>query len=182
MLLTVPSRRYSQQVSDARARILDAFAELVASGDAPSLEKVAAVAGVSKGGLLYHFASTTTLRDGVIARALDDTDAALQAAAEAGQAGRAWLRLSVPDEEQRRLWAGLLATLRLVGADAGPPPELVERGERWQQLLVDELGDAAHAQVVRLVGDGLLLQSLTGTPPAPAAVEALADHLLGEPS
>ena len=34
-------------------------------------------------------------------------------------------------------------------------------------------------EVVRLVGDGLLLQSLSGTPPEPSAVEALADHLLG---
>lgn len=169
-------------MTQARERVLDAFADLVASGDAPSLEKVAAAAGVSKGGLLYHFASTTALRDGLIARALSDTDAALREAAAAGQAGRAWLRLSVPDEDQRRLWAGLLATFRLVGADAALPPQLAEHAEQWQELLVDELGDALHAEVVRLVGDGLLLQSLTGTPPAPASVEALADHLLGGPS
>lgn len=169
-------------MSQARERILDAFADLVASGDAPSLEKVAAAAGVSKGGLLYHFASTTALRDGLIARALSDTDAALREAAAGGQAGRAWLRLSVPDEDQRRLWAGLLATFRLVRADAALPPQLAEHAEQWQQLLVEELGDALHAEVVRLVGDGLLLQSLTGTPPAAASVEALADHLLGGPS
>ena len=166
-------------MSTAGARVLDAYADLVASGDAPSLEKVAAAAGVSKGGLLYHFPSTTALRDGLIARALSDTDDALREAAAAGQAGRAWLRLSVPDDDQRRLWAGLLATFRLVGADAALPPQLVEHAERWQQLLTDELGDAMRAQVLRLVGDGLLLQSLTGTPPEAASVEALADHLLG---
>lgn len=163
----------------ARERVLDAYADLVAGGDTPSLEKVAAAAGVSKGGLLYHFAGTTALRDGLIARALRDTDDALQAAAAAGRAARAWLRLSVPDEDQRRLWAGLLATVRLVGADAALPPQLAEHAVRWEQLLADELGDPVRAQVVRLVGDGLLLQSLTGTPPAPATVEALADHLLG---
>lgn len=166
-------------MSRARERVLDAYADLVASGDAPSLEKVAAAAGVSKGGLLYHFPSTTALRDGVIARALDDTDAALREAAAEGQAGRAWLRLSVPDEDQRRLWAGLLATFRLVGADAALPPQLVEHEQRWQQLLTEEVGDAVRAQVLRLVGDGLLLQSLTGTPPTAASVEVLADHLLG---
>ena len=166
-------------MSRARARILDAFADLVASGDAPSLEKVAAAAGVSKGGLLYHFASTTALRDGLIARALSDTDTALREAAAAGRAAREWLRLSVPDEDQRQVWAGLLATFRLVGADAALPPQLAEHEERWQQLLLDELGDPLHAEVVRLVGDGLLLQSLTGTPPSAASVEALADHLLG---
>lgn len=166
-------------MTDARSRILAAYADLVAGGDSPSLEKVAAAAGVSKGGLLYHFGSTTALRDGLIARALADTDAALVQAAEHGGAARAWLRLSVPDEDQRRVWAGLLATVRLVGSDAALPPQLDEHAQRWQRLLSDELGDATRAEVVRLVGDGLLLQSLSGTPAAPAAVEALADHLLG---
>lgn len=166
-------------MSGARERVLDAYGELVASGETPSLEKVAAAAGVSKGGLLYHFASTTALRDGLITRALTDTDEALLQAAAAGHAARTWLRLSVPDEDQRRLWAGLLATVRLVGSDGALPPLLLEHGERWQQLLTDELDDALRAHVVRLVGDGLLLQSLSGTPPEPASVEALADHLLG---
>jgi AcrR family transcriptional regulator len=166
-------------MSGARERVLDAYAELVAGGDAPSLEKVAAAAGVSKGGLLYHFASTTALRDGLIDRALVDTGAALEQAAAKGSAARAWLRLSVPDEDQRRLWAGLLATVRLVGTDAALPPQLAEHAGRWQRLLADELGDPTRAEVVRLVGDGLLLQSLSGTPPEPAAVEAIADHLLG---
>jgi AcrR family transcriptional regulator len=162
----------------ARERVLDAYADLVAGGDSPSLEKVAAAAGVSTGGLLYHFASTTALRDGLVARALADTDSALERAAASGLAARAWLRLSVPDEAQRRLWAGLLATVRLVGSDAGLPPQLAEHVERWQRL-IDELGDPVRAEVVRLVGDGLLLQSLSGTSPDAAAVEALADHLLG---
>ena len=166
-------------MTSARERVLDAYADLVASGDSPSLEKVAAAAGVSKGGLLYHFAGTTALRDGLITRALRDTDEALLRAAAERQAARAWLRLSVPDEAQRRVWAGLLATVRLVGSDVTLPPQLVEHEQRWQQLLTDELGDAMRAQVVRLVGDGLLLQSLSGTPPDAASVEALADHLLG---
>lgn len=163
----------------AMERVLDAYADLVAGGDSPSLEKVAAAAGVSKGGLLYHFASAAALRDGLVARALADTDAALQRAAAEGSAARTWLRLSVPDEDQRRLWAGLLATVRLVGSDAGLPPQLTEHVERWQRLLTDELGDPTRAEVVRLVGDGLLLQSLSGTAPDPTDVEALADHLLG---
>ncbi len=167
------------RMTSTRERVLDAYAELVAGGDTPSLEKVAAAAAVSKGGLLYHFASSTALRDGLITRALEDTDVALRQAAAQGDAARAWLRMSVPDEDQRRLWAGLLATVRLVGSDATLPPQLVEHTERWQQLLFDELGDPVQAQVVRLVGDGLLLQSLAGTPPDSASVEALADHLLG---
>jgi AcrR family transcriptional regulator len=166
-------------MSGAHDRVLDAYAHLVAGGDTPSLEKVAAAAGVSKGGLLYHFASTTALRDGLVERALADTDTALARAAADGCAARTWLRLSVPGEDQRRLWAGLLATIRLVGSDAALPPQFFEHTQRWRTLLTDELGDATRAEVVRLVGEGLLLQSLSGTPPEPAAVEALAEHLLG---
>lgn len=84
--------------------------------------------------------------------------------------------LSVPDPDQRRLWAGLLATVRLVGSDAGLPPQLAEHVKRWRRLLADELGDPVRAEVVRLVGDGLLLQSLSGTTPDPASVEALENH------
>ncbi|MGN6428010.1 MAG: TetR/AcrR family transcriptional regulator, partial [Leifsonia sp.] len=49
----------------ARDRILDAFEELLAehSERAATLDAVAAKAGVSKGGLLYHFASKDALVD-----------------------------------------------------------------------------------------------------------------------
>ena len=164
----------------ARDRVLDAYADLLADGpEAPSLERVAAAAGVSKGGLLYHFPSVVALRDGLVERAVEDTDRALQQAAARGAAARAWLHLSVPDEAQRRVWTGLLAMLRLAGDGLALPPALAERTAAWQRLLADELGDAGRAEVVRLVGDGLLLQSLTGTPPDRARVEALADRLLG---
>ena len=40
----------------ARERILDAAEELIVAGHVPpALDMVAAAAGVSKGGLLYHF-------------------------------------------------------------------------------------------------------------------------------
>src|SRR5690606_1251603 len=52
----------------ARERVLDAYETiLLTEGErAATLEGVAAAAGVSKGGLLYHFASKDQLADGLL--------------------------------------------------------------------------------------------------------------------
>ena len=51
----------------------------------------------------------------------------------------------------------------------------------WDELLAGELGDADRALVVRLVGDGLLLNAISGTPLAQERVAALVDHLVSRP-
>lgn len=49
---------------------------------------------------------------------------------------------------------------------------------RWEAMIADEVGDPVRAEVVRLVGDGLLAEALlTGTPPAADRVERLIVHL-----
>ncbi|MES2867584.1 MAG: TetR family transcriptional regulator, partial [Actinomycetota bacterium] len=54
----------------ARERVLDAFEEiLISSGErTATLDATAKAAAVSKGGLLYHFASKDDLADGMIER------------------------------------------------------------------------------------------------------------------
>ena len=54
----------------ARERVLDAYEELLSrEGERyATLDAVAAKAGVSKGGLLYHFASKQALEEGLLAR------------------------------------------------------------------------------------------------------------------
>lgn len=163
---------------DARDQILDAAERLLIAGRVPPpLQAVANEAGVSKGGVLYHF-TTRTLLHGVVRRAVRLADERLTAAAEAGAMAPTWLRLSVPDEDERRLFRAMLSMLRITSSgDLDLPPEVDEAVHRWDGLLERELGDPGRARVVRLVGDGLFLNALTGQPPVTADVEELILHL-----
>jgi AcrR family transcriptional regulator len=66
----------STPVPAARDRILDAAEQLVADAGASNLtlDAVAAAAGVSKGGLLYHYPSKDALLTAMIERHCDDID------------------------------------------------------------------------------------------------------------
>src|SRR5690348_11094601 len=61
----------------ARERLLDAAERVVAESGAThlTLDAVAKSAGVSKGGLLYHFPSKEALLEGMLARHFEDVDA-----------------------------------------------------------------------------------------------------------
>ena len=74
-------------MASARDRVLDAYETLLieTGPGAATLDAVAAAANVSKGGLLYHFASKDALAAGLLARlrerSASDADA-IRAAAE----------------------------------------------------------------------------------------------------
>jgi AcrR family transcriptional regulator len=161
-------------MSTARERILDAAEDLIAAGHVPpSLDAVAAAAGVSKGGLLYHFDKQSLLQ-ALIVRAVQQADARLTEAAGTDGVAGAWLRLSVPDDTQRRVYRAMLSMLRLTSrGELDLPAELAEADRRWHGLLTAELGDPVRARLVRVVGDGLLLAALTGPAPTAAEVEEL---------
>jgi AcrR family transcriptional regulator len=66
----------------ARQKIFEAAEQVVRTDGAANLtlEAVAAAAGVSKGGLLYHFASKEALLKGMVDRHMDEHDSLLVAA------------------------------------------------------------------------------------------------------
>ena len=164
-------------MTTARARILDAAEELVTAGQAPTLDAVAAAAGVSKGGLLYHFGKQSLLQ-ALVVRAVEPAAARLADAAAAGHLAAAWLRLSVPDHAHRLLYRGILSMLRLTTTGGIELPEEVTQAEaRWDRMLADEVGDPVRARLVRRLGDGLFLAALTGQPPTADEVDALIAHL-----
>lgn len=170
-------------MTDTRDQILDAAERLLIAGKMPPpLHAVAEEAGVSKGGVLYHF-TTATLLHGIVQRAVRLADERLTAAAAQGAMAVAWLRLSVPDDQERRLFQAMLSMVKVTAVgDLDLPAEVGEAVERWDRMLEAELGDPVRARVVRLVGDGLLFTALTTQPPEAADVEALVAHLGLSPS
>lgn len=162
-------------VIGTRQRILEALkAVLVERGaTGATLEAVAAEAGVSKGGLLYHFPSKEALFSGLIASLAEDCAAALAAAGDDGAAvARVYIEASSPQApEERALHWSILAALRA----SDPSDEAASAGLRtmfdgWAAPLRATIGDPVLAETIRLVGDGIFLNALLGIPPAPPEV------------
>jgi AcrR family transcriptional regulator len=144
---------------DTRAKLLDA-ASTVIRRDGPqalTLDAVAAEAGVSKGGLLYHFKSKRELLDALVARWMDDFQRDIDAAP--GSFPERYVRASDGAKAEE---AGLLAALV---ADPGVLTAVRERHAAWQDRIATEGGDPVDATVARLAADGLWLADLLGIAP-----------------
>lgn len=158
----------------ARDRILDAFEDLLAeqSERAATLEAVAARAGVSKGGLLYHFASKDALVDGVLERFAADLaeDIEHMRAAPDGPVSY-FLRTSIPSDN--RLERVIVAIARLAQAsDARASDALADAQRLWLSELEAVVGDRMVARTIMLIGDGMYYNSAL----LPAANAVLRDE------
>lgn len=146
-----------------RDRILVTARRLaIDSGSVPSMDVIASAAGVSKGGFTHHFRTRSALLAGLAGQAIASMDEALTAAVATGDVVRTWLRISMSREEAN-LYRALLMSFTEGGADTA---ELVRQSAgasaRWERLLTEELGDPVAGSVVRLLGDGLVMNALTG--------------------
>jgi AcrR family transcriptional regulator len=160
-------------MESARERILNAAeARLLAGGPAGLvLDAIAADAGISKGGLLYHFGSKEVLVAGLCERMLQRFDRELGALYEgdperAGAFTRAYLTSTVteegkPADNSAQLMAGILATL---GRDSSHLEAVRAHFARWHERLERDGIDPTTATLVRLAADGLWLSALLGLP------------------
>jgi AcrR family transcriptional regulator len=172
-------------VPSARDRVLDAYETLLIEhgGAAVTLDAVAAAAGVSKGGLLYHFASKEALATGLLDRLRERSAADAQAIRTAPDGAVAYyVRTSAPGgASPGGLTRTYLAVLRLAdGTAAGQAARdaLALVDADGYAALLDELRDPVLAWLAQLVGDGLYLRTLTGTPlPSGLGVEDLLDRM-----
>ncbi|WP_345802924.1 TetR/AcrR family transcriptional regulator [Microbacterium sp. AZCO] len=167
----------------ARESVLDAFEGLlVEQGErAATMDATAKVAGVSKGGLLYHFSSKDALEAGVIERLseLVDEDVAAMAAAPEGPIAY-FLRSSAMENDP--LDRAVLAVSRLAQGGSAPAAEAL-RGirDRWADALRSETRDETALDLVMLVGDGLYFNNalsggaIPGPVPRGAAMDALVE-------
>lgn len=157
----------------ARERILDTYEGLLISDGerAATLDAVAARAGVSKGGLLYHFPSREALSSGLVARARGfaaEYLADLEAAPEGPTV--AYIRTSA--ETTTALDRTLLALSKLSGHPAAVEALRAAQGEA-EALVLREVSDPGVARAIVLMGDGLYYNALFGLAPDPSDVERL---------
>jgi len=141
----------------ARDKVLDAFESiLIGQGErAATIEAVAAEAGVSKGGLLYHFGSKQALMGGLLERleALVDADVAAMSSAADGPAAF-YIRTS--SYTGSALDRAIVATSRLAqGSYAEAVSALQRMRRRWFDVIVGAVDDPAVARTIMLIGDGL---------------------------
>lgn len=170
--------------TNTRDRILDALQRiLVRQGTgAVTLESVAAEAGVSKGGLLYHFRSKQAMLQGLVQRLGESAEAEFEQAGRVGvDVVRYFLEASQPasDEEMALYWS-VIAALRSTEELSEADTEVLARVfAHWSKLLTDYIGDPVLAETIRLVGDGLYLSALSGLPsPEPKLLQQVFDRLL----
>lgn len=145
----------------------------------PSLDAVAAAAGLSKGGLIHHVRTRAALVEGLVEREIERVDRAMTAAAGRGEAARTWLLLSAPEGDSLELYRCLdVLVTALAGGSGSLPERLASAMARWDALLLAELGDLDRALLVRVVGDGLLLNAVNGTPLDPEQRQRLTSLVL----
>lgn len=126
------------------------------------MDVIASASGVSKGGLMHHFNSRSALLAALVEQVIATMDEALDAAAATGGVVRTWLRISM-SREDADLYRALLLSFTEVRVESS---ELLRRSAeasaRWERLLAEELGDPVAGAAVRLLGDGLVMNVLTG--------------------
>jgi AcrR family transcriptional regulator len=147
-----------------RRHVLDAASELVALEGAAklTLDAVAERVGLSKGGILHHFATKDSLIaamiESVVAQFELDLGRHMQGETGPGSFARAFLRACLdPDGALTRtlkVSAGILAAVAINSALLAP---LRRRYDDWRGRLEDDGIDPAIAELVRTAADGLWL-------------------------
>ena len=154
---------------DTKRRLLDAAAAVVRRDGAKALtlDAVAAEAGVSKGGLLYHFKAKRDLLDAMLEGWVEEFGTEIAAAEEGKGFAHGYVKASDMTgwaAAERATEFGLLAAMV-------DEPAMLEgvraRYAAWQDRLAAEAADPVGATVARLAADGLWLNDLLGlAPPA----------------
>jgi AcrR family transcriptional regulator len=159
---------------DTRERILFGAEEVVLRDGVAhlTLESAAAEAGISKGGVLYHFPSRAALVTAMVQRLSSEFDADLEKegawSGEPGAFTRAYLEANfgpsseVPGSRERRLGAAVIAG---VASDNELLEPLRERFVAWQHALEADGLPPAASSLVRLAADGLWFTSLFSLAP-----------------
>jgi AcrR family transcriptional regulator len=150
---------------DARDRLIDAAITVILRDGVLSLtlDATAAEAGVSKGGLLYHFPSKERLVAAVLDRWLGEFETAVEADVAAGESwANAYLHQAVAgaNEDSKSMEA---APFLLMIAEPATRKIVQDWHLGFRARLADEIGELAAATVIA-VADGLWFAQVFGLP------------------
>lgn len=172
--------------STTQNRILDAAEHCVLEQGVAhlTLDGVAARAGVSKGGLLYHYGSKDALVAALMARVTEAVDARMDACraadTDSGAAARAYLLTALPQDQTHEAVARREAAL--IAALGTRPEQVVRYADRqrdWQVQLAADANDPLLAHIVRLAVDGIWMNEAFGIEPLdPDTRAAVIERLL----
>jgi AcrR family transcriptional regulator len=170
--------------TDTRDRILASVGTLLSRGgpSAVTLEAVAEHAGVSKGGLLYHFPSKAALYTGLLEASRDRVKAEMAERMETMSAAEAFLDYSTPTETEDGFGVALITAVHNE-RDVEPVAHqlMVDGFVEWERPMVDAVADPVLAEIIRLVGNGIYLTAISGLPqPDPELLAKVVQRLLGE--
>jgi AcrR family transcriptional regulator len=164
-----------------RTLILEAACRVVLNKgvNALTLDSTAREAGVSKGGLLYHFPSKNSLITGMLERLISTFDLALdqELAKNNGNWLSAYVKVSMmTDPTYDQLSSALIAAI-------ANEPELLkplqDRFSEWQKRAEEYASSPEIGTLIRLAMDGLWISDLMGfAPPTPALRKKLLRVLL----
>ena len=143
--------------TSTRDRILSAYEELLIN-EGPrgaTMDAVIALAGVSKGGLLYHFKNKEALASALIGR-LEELAAADLRTMSADPEGPSRYLVRESVYVGSALDRALIGVVRLAQASDPEASAVLGRIHRsWMDLVLQEVGNPAIARAIVLLGDGL---------------------------
>jgi AcrR family transcriptional regulator len=158
--------------TDTKTAILEAAGRVVLARSVAglTLEAVAAETGLSKGGLLYHFATKEALLGAMVDRLVEVTEQRIEAHREhdtsRGNWVRGYLEACALDDASENDPTGRLAVALL--AAGATEPELIAslraRQDHWREMLSRDGIDPVLALIVRLAADGLWMNDIFDIP------------------
>ncbi|MDD5370686.1 MAG: TetR/AcrR family transcriptional regulator [Anaerolineaceae bacterium] len=167
--------------SATQIAILNAASRVILEkgAEALTLDAVAQAAGISKGGLLYHYPSKKKLIEGMVSRLIGGVDAAIEKelSNSAGDYLTAYIRVSFETNPERDRISCALSAAIANNPDLLKP--LQARYLEWQDRAAAAAPSPEIGTLIRLALDGLWISDLlVFAPPSPAMREKMLHRLL----
>jgi AcrR family transcriptional regulator len=167
--------------SATKIAILDAASKVILGKGVESLtiDAVAQEAGISKGGLFYHFPSKKSLIEGMINRLISEVDAVLEEelVKSGGDFLPAYIRASFMATAE---WTKI--SCALIAAVANDPHLLIPVQKRFSEMqnkITESSQSPEIGTIIRLALDGMWISDLYGfAPPTPEVREKMLITLL----